>query len=216
MRTSIVSAWKRSFLLRKGYDDSTVDTSRRCPTRPCGSTPARHWGINPTDAVTRIAHNGRGGYCYHLNGAFGLLLRSLGYSVHAHVGAVHGTDSPDDNSTANHLVLTVDVRTQSARYTRPAVVASRRAAPRLGGGRLSVTWATFGSVARRFRPITGSRRHDGHRRSLARHHGQRRRPDRRPFGRPVTDLGVATGCTDATRPGQRWPLTWSFGGGGRI
>ncbi len=28
------------------------------------------------DAVTRIAHHGRGGYCYHMNGAFGLLLRS--------------------------------------------------------------------------------------------------------------------------------------------
>lgn len=33
-----------------------------------------------------------------------------------------------------------------------------------------------------------------HRLPSARHHGQRRRPDRRPFGRPVTDLGVATGC----------------------
>ena len=44
------------------------------------------WGIDPTDAITRIAHHGRGGYCYHLNGAFGLLLKSLGYSVQGHVG----------------------------------------------------------------------------------------------------------------------------------
>ena len=65
------------------------------------------WGIDPTDAITRIAHHGRGGYCYHLNGAFGLLLRSLGYSVQGHVGAVHGADGFDDKSTANHLVLTV-------------------------------------------------------------------------------------------------------------
>ena len=35
-------------------------------------------GIDPTDALIRIAFQGRGGYCYHLNGAFGSLLRSLG------------------------------------------------------------------------------------------------------------------------------------------
>lgn len=66
------------------------------------------WGIDPADAMARIALQGRGGYCYHLNGAFGLLLGSLGYSVHGHVGGVHGADGPDDDSTANHLVLTVD------------------------------------------------------------------------------------------------------------
>lgn len=66
------------------------------------------WGIDPADAMARIAVHGRGGYCYHLNGAFGLLLRSLGYSVHGHVGGVHGADGPDEASIANHLVLTVD------------------------------------------------------------------------------------------------------------
>jgi arylamine N-acetyltransferase len=65
------------------------------------------WGIEPADAMTRIALQGRGGYCYHLNGAFGLLLQSLGYSVHGHVGGVHGADGPDEASIANHLVLTV-------------------------------------------------------------------------------------------------------------
>jgi arylamine N-acetyltransferase len=66
------------------------------------------WGIDPARAMTRIALHGRGGYCFHLNGAFGLLLRSLGYSAQGHVGGVHGADGPDDDSTANHLVLTVD------------------------------------------------------------------------------------------------------------
>jgi arylamine N-acetyltransferase len=65
------------------------------------------WGVDPVQAMTRIALHGRGGYCYHLNGAFGLLLRSLGYSVEGHVGAVHGADGPNAESTANHLVLTV-------------------------------------------------------------------------------------------------------------
>lgn len=66
------------------------------------------WGIDPGDAVTRIARQGRGGYCYHLNGAFGLLLQALGYTVTGHVGGVHGADGPDDMSTGNHLVLTVE------------------------------------------------------------------------------------------------------------
>jgi arylamine N-acetyltransferase len=66
------------------------------------------WTIDPSDAMTRIALHGRGGYCYHLNGAFGLLLWSLGYSVHGHVGGVHGAGGPDRDSAANHLVLTVE------------------------------------------------------------------------------------------------------------
>ena len=65
------------------------------------------WGIDPADSVIRIAQHGRGGYCYHLNGAFAELLQSLGYDVHRHVGGVHGPDGPDLQSVGNHLVLTV-------------------------------------------------------------------------------------------------------------
>jgi len=65
------------------------------------------WGIDPVDSVTRIARQGRGGYCYHLNGAFSELLRSLGYSVARHVGGVHGPAGPDAEALGNHLVLTV-------------------------------------------------------------------------------------------------------------
>jgi arylamine N-acetyltransferase len=38
------------------------------------------WNIDPTESATRIALHGRGGYCYHTNGALGLLLSSLGYA----------------------------------------------------------------------------------------------------------------------------------------
>ena len=65
------------------------------------------WGIDPLDSVVRIARHGRGGYCYHLNGALGALLQSLGYTVHGHVGGVHGPGGPDAESAGNHLVLTV-------------------------------------------------------------------------------------------------------------
>jgi N-hydroxyarylamine O-acetyltransferase len=52
------------------------------------------WGIGVDESMARVATRRRGGYCYHLNGAFGGLLRSLGYDVTRHVGGVHGPDGP--------------------------------------------------------------------------------------------------------------------------
>ena len=65
------------------------------------------WGIEPSQAAARMAREGRGGYCYHLNGALGALLSSLGYDVRGHVGGVHGPDGPDAKTMGNHLVLSV-------------------------------------------------------------------------------------------------------------
>jgi arylamine N-acetyltransferase len=64
------------------------------------------WTIDPVAAAERIALRSRGGYCYHLNGALGLLLTSLGYRVRAHVGGVQGA-RPDPEARGNHLVLTL-------------------------------------------------------------------------------------------------------------
>ncbi|WP_101783950.1 arylamine N-acetyltransferase family protein [Nonomuraea indica] len=61
--------------------------------------------LAPGASARRIAA-GRGGYCFHLNGAFHLLARTLGYDVTRHVGGVQGHDS-EPGVTANHLVLTV-------------------------------------------------------------------------------------------------------------
>lgn len=66
------------------------------------------WSIDPTESAARIALHGRGGYCYHMNGALGLLLSSLGYAVHGHIGGVHGPEGPNAAVVGNHLVLTVD------------------------------------------------------------------------------------------------------------
>ena len=57
--------------------------------------------------VERVANHKRGGYCFHLNGAFSELLASLGYSVVRHVGGVHGPAGPSEPDLTNHLVLTV-------------------------------------------------------------------------------------------------------------
>jgi N-hydroxyarylamine O-acetyltransferase len=66
------------------------------------------WTIDPNESATRIALHGRGGYCYHMNGALGVLLSSLGYAVHGHIGGVHGPEGPNAAAMGNHLVLTVD------------------------------------------------------------------------------------------------------------
>lgn len=66
------------------------------------------WGISPRDSASRIATTGRGGYCFHLNGAFGLLLQSLGYRVKRYAGAVHRDTRPNPGDFGNHMVLTVN------------------------------------------------------------------------------------------------------------
>jgi arylamine N-acetyltransferase len=65
------------------------------------------WGIDPHESASRIARHGRGGYCFHLNGAFELLLASLGYDVRRHVGGVHGPGGPSPEAVGNHALLTV-------------------------------------------------------------------------------------------------------------
>jgi N-hydroxyarylamine O-acetyltransferase len=58
-------------------------------------------------SVQRIAHGGRGGYCYHLNGAFSEVLGALGYHVTRHVAGVHDAGEPADEALGNHLGLLV-------------------------------------------------------------------------------------------------------------
>ena len=52
------------------------------------------WSVDPLESARRIVEQRRGGYCFHLNGAFSELLAALGYDVHRHVGGVHGPTDP--------------------------------------------------------------------------------------------------------------------------
>jgi N-hydroxyarylamine O-acetyltransferase len=71
------------------------------------------WTIDQQLSIERIALHGRGGYCFHLNGALAGLLTSLGYRVELHVGGVY-RDVPNAEAMTNHLVLTVhDLPTES-------------------------------------------------------------------------------------------------------
>ncbi|MDP4505526.1 arylamine N-acetyltransferase family protein [Nonomuraea turcica] len=61
--------------------------------------------VDPLESAERIIR-GRGGYCFHLNGAFSALAMALGYDVTRHVGGVQPRGG-EANLDANHLVLTV-------------------------------------------------------------------------------------------------------------
>lgn len=65
--------------------------------------------VDPHEAAARIVDRRRGGYCFHLNGAFSLLLDALGYGVVWHRAGVEvATDArPVGAGIANHLALTV-------------------------------------------------------------------------------------------------------------
>ncbi|GES04154.1 arylamine N-acetyltransferase [Acrocarpospora corrugata] len=62
--------------------------------------------VDPAESAGRIVA-GRGGYCFHLNGAFSALLNALGYQVTRHFGSVQGSPASPAGSIGNHLVLTV-------------------------------------------------------------------------------------------------------------
>ncbi|KZB83990.1 arylamine N-acetyltransferase family protein [Amycolatopsis regifaucium] len=61
--------------------------------------------LDPAVSFGRIAA-GRGGYCYHLNGALSALLLALGYQVTRHPGGVQG-HGETAGIHLNHLALTV-------------------------------------------------------------------------------------------------------------
>jgi N-hydroxyarylamine O-acetyltransferase len=106
-----------AYLERLGLDAEppSIDALQRLHTHQVERVPyetmwihaGQGWGIDPVDSVARVALQSRGGYCYHLNGAFGQLLRSLGYDVTGHVGGVHGPGDPVGSELGNHLVLSV-------------------------------------------------------------------------------------------------------------
>ncbi|MFC4586367.1 arylamine N-acetyltransferase family protein [Sphaerisporangium corydalis] len=62
----------------------------------------RHTTVDPVESAGRV-FLGRGGYCFHLNGAFALLLEELGYQVTRHNGVPRSLAG----HTGHHVALTV-------------------------------------------------------------------------------------------------------------
>jgi arylamine N-acetyltransferase len=63
-----LAALHRAHVVRVPYETIEIQLGR--PTT-----------VDPHEAAERIVECNRGGYCYHLNGAFSLLLYALGYDV---------------------------------------------------------------------------------------------------------------------------------------
>ncbi|MBK1785884.1 arylamine N-acetyltransferase family protein [Prauserella cavernicola] len=63
--------------------------------------------LDPAESARRII-SGRGGYCFHLNGAFSALLQALGYQVTLHRGGTQMTAEDTPEISLNHLALTVE------------------------------------------------------------------------------------------------------------
>jgi N-hydroxyarylamine O-acetyltransferase len=90
-----LDALHRAHVERIAYE--AIEIQLGCPTT-----------VDPHEAAERIITRRRGGYCYHLNGAFSLLLRALGYDVTWHRGGVQNRSDPQPvGATGNHLALTV-------------------------------------------------------------------------------------------------------------
>jgi N-hydroxyarylamine O-acetyltransferase len=85
----------RAHVERIPYEN--IEIQLACPTT-----------VDPHEAAARIVDRHRGGYCYHLNGAFSLLLAALGYDVVWHRGGVQNRfDTQPVGAVGNHLALTV-------------------------------------------------------------------------------------------------------------
>jgi N-hydroxyarylamine O-acetyltransferase len=63
--------------------------------------------VDYAESAERIVKRGRGGYCLHLNGAFGLLLEALGYDVSRRRGTVQPPPDQPPGRLLNHLVVLV-------------------------------------------------------------------------------------------------------------
>jgi N-hydroxyarylamine O-acetyltransferase len=89
-----LAALQRAHLARIPYEN--IDIYRGRPP-----------GIEPLDSVDRLL-GGRGGYCFHLNGALVALLEWLGADVTRHISGVQGGAVPEaPGPNGNHLGVTV-------------------------------------------------------------------------------------------------------------
>jgi arylamine N-acetyltransferase len=64
--------------------------------------------VDPAASLTRVGTQGRAGYCFHQNGAFGSVLGELGFEVSRRHGHVYTGEDGRGDTSLNHLVLVVD------------------------------------------------------------------------------------------------------------
>ncbi|PPK69440.1 arylamine N-acetyltransferase [Actinokineospora auranticolor] len=117
-RRPLDTALRDDYLKRLGWDappPPTLDTLvalhhahvERVPFEVVWIAIGEPRGVEPLESVRHVV-GGRGGYCYHLNGAFACLLDWLGFDAHWRVGTVQlSADSEPFRAYANHLAVEV-------------------------------------------------------------------------------------------------------------
>jgi arylamine N-acetyltransferase len=92
--TEELCALHRAFVERVPYE--TIEIQLEHPTT-----------LDRFEAADRIVRQRRGGYCFHMNGAFSVLLEALGYPVTLHRAGVQNHGVEQAGIFRNHLALTV-------------------------------------------------------------------------------------------------------------
>ncbi|WP_217231912.1 arylamine N-acetyltransferase family protein [Streptomyces anulatus] len=117
----MTDARMRKYLERLGFDGELTPTAEnlrilhrahveRIPYETLDFQLGRAPGIDPGKSADRLANSSRGGYCFHLNGAFAWLLAALGYQVRTHrVGVQKVDEAVPPGINGNHMALTVVV-----------------------------------------------------------------------------------------------------------
>ncbi|QFU93551.1 arylamine N-acetyltransferase [Amycolatopsis sp. YIM 10] len=96
LRPDAVTLWElhRAWRLRVPYENVDVQLGRPIP-------------LTPDALVDKFAHRRRGGLCYEMNGALGLLLEAAGFTVTVVEAAVLRV-ARGDRQWGNHIALLVD------------------------------------------------------------------------------------------------------------
>jgi arylamine N-acetyltransferase len=93
-RAEALHALHRAFVERVPYE--TIEIQLGHPTT-----------LDRFEAADRIVRRTRGGYCFHMNGAFSVLLEALGFRVTLHRAGVQNHAVEQAGIFRNHLALTV-------------------------------------------------------------------------------------------------------------
>lgn len=104
---------------RIGYEgpcEPTLDTLARVHRAHALAIPYENLDVyleRPVDQdisriFSKIVHEGRGGWCYEMNGLLGWALREIGFDVTRHMGGVFRAEHGDE-AFGNHLVHTVEM-----------------------------------------------------------------------------------------------------------
>jgi N-hydroxyarylamine O-acetyltransferase len=78
------------------------------PYENLGIMLGRSPSVDPTASLERVGETGRAGYCFHQNGALGMVLRELGFELTRRHGHVYTPEEDRADTSLNHLVLVVD------------------------------------------------------------------------------------------------------------